>query len=126
MGYVGQKDGVLLSRRLQLRKYPVIPFPLCVPPVDPVQRQCRAPKGHDGAKRQVKRVPDAHPIGNGTEDQAMIRQHQHVQGRRRVQNPLLVQHKQRQNQNAGHGGQIKKTGFMHTEKEEFDKHQSSA
>ena len=126
MGYVGQKDGVLLSRRLQLRKYPVIPLPLRIPPVDPVQRQRRASKGHDDAKRQVKRVLETYPMGNGTEDQAMIRQHQRVQGRRRVQNPLLVQHKQRQNQNAGHGGQIKKTGFMHTEKEEFDKHQSSA
>ncbi len=54
MGHVGEKDGVLLSRRLQLSKDIFVPFPLGGPPVDPVSCKGCAAKDHNGAKSQTE------------------------------------------------------------------------
>ena len=54
VGYVREEDGVLLSRRLQLCEYALIPHLLRIPPVDPVSGQGRCAKSHDDAEDQAE------------------------------------------------------------------------
>ena len=56
----------------------------------------------------------------------MIQHLQRVQRYRHMEDPLLVHHKQREDQDAGHGRYVKKAGFMHAEEKEFDQHHTGA
>ena len=56
----------------------------------------------------------------------MIQQSKQIQGLYSIQNPFFVQHEQREDQNAGHGGNIKKDGFMAGEEKELHQHQANA
>ena len=56
----------------------------------------------------------------------MIQQYQHVQGLYHMQQPLFIQHEQRQDHDAGHGRDIEQADFMHTEEKELHQKHSGA
>lgn len=126
VGHIGEEHGVLFSHRLQLRKDPFIPLALDHPPLDPILRKGGPAEGHNGAQPQTEYLPEPHLAGDRMQDQTVIQQGQHIQGRYRVQDPLFVQHEQRQDQDAGHGGDIKEAGLMHAEEKELHQQQPSA
>ena len=126
MGYVGQKDRVLLSRRLQLSKDLVIPFPLGSPLVDPILRQRRPADGHGGTEHQTEGIPQLHVQGNSMKDQRMVDNHQHIQRIYHTQNPLFIQHEQRQDDDAGHGRYVVEAALMHAEEEKLHQEHASA
>ena len=126
MGYVGQKDGVLLARRLQLGEYALIPLSLGAPPLDPVPREGRPAGRHNSAEPQAEKLLGLHLSGNCMEDQPVVQQLQGVQGDNRIQNPLFIQDKQRENQDAGHGGDVWQAGLMHAEEKELRQQQTGA
>ena len=72
VGHIGQKDSVLLSRRLQLVEHMVVPFPLGGPPPDPVPRQSRPAKGHNSTKSQAKGILELDIVRERMEDQGMV------------------------------------------------------
>ena len=124
MGYIRQKDGILLPCCLQFFKYMLIPLSLYISLINPVSCKCDSAKCHNCTKTQADYIPMSHLRRNGMKDQTVIQQFQHIQSRYHMQNPFFIQHEQRKSQNAGHSGYIKKAGFMHTEKKEFGQHQS--
>ena len=123
---VRQKDGVLLSRRLQFREHAFIPLLLYRSSLNPVYRESRPAKNHNSAKRQAKGIIESHLMGNGMEDQTMIQQYQYIQGLYHIQQPLFIQHEQREDHDAGHGRDIEQNGFMHAEEKELHQQHSGA
>ena len=70
--HIGQKDSVLLSRRLQLVEHMVVPLPLGSPPPDPVPRQGRPAKGHNSTKSQAKGILELDIVRERMEDQGVV------------------------------------------------------
>ena len=124
--HIGQKNGVLLSHRLQLCEYAVVPLPLNTPPLNPVPRKGRPAKGDNGTKHYADGRPDIHTIKNGAKNQRVIQQLQHIQRLDHAQNPFFVQHEQHKDEDTGHSGYVEKDTFMHAKEEKFHQQQSGA
>ena len=56
----------------------------------------------------------------------MIQQRKHIQGDDDMQNPFLIQHEQRKDQDTGHSGYVKQAALMRAKEKEFGQHQPGA